>query len=51
MKAGVPKQASSEEGSSEKVKVYLRIRPLTEAEKERGEEQVRLCTVSTLLLP
>uniref|UniRef100_A0A8C7WIV7 Kinesin-like protein n=1 Tax=Oncorhynchus mykiss TaxID=8022 RepID=A0A8C7WIV7_ONCMY len=28
-------------GSTDRVRVFLRIRPLTEGEKERGEEQVR----------
>ncbi|KAJ8348315.1 hypothetical protein SKAU_G00269040 [Synaphobranchus kaupii] len=40
MKSGTDSRGSAEEeGSSEKVKVYLRIRPLTEGEKERGEQQ------------
>lgn len=33
------KQGSSNEGSSERVKVFLRIRPLTETERAREEEQ------------
>lgn len=33
---------SSNEGNTERVKVYVRIRPLTEVEKGRGEDQVCL---------
>lgn len=39
MKPGLVRQGSGDEGSAERVKVYLRIRPLSEVEKERGEEQ------------
>ncbi|XP_034029239.1 kinesin-like protein KIF20A [Thalassophryne amazonica] len=39
VKPAVTRPGSSEEGSSEKVKVYLRVQPLIEAELERGEEQ------------
>lgn len=51
MKTGVSKQGNSDE-NAEKVKVYLRIRPLTEEEKERGEEQgcVHVQNDSTLIL-
>ncbi|KAM6986663.1 kinesin-like protein KIF20A [Aplochiton taeniatus] len=35
---GLPKHGSSDEGNTDKVKVYLRIRPLSEAEKASGEE-------------
>lgn len=34
-------QRSRDEGSTDRVKVFLRIRPLTEAERGQGEEQVR----------
>ncbi|XP_078477969.1 LOW QUALITY PROTEIN: kinesin-like protein KIF20A, partial [Lampetra planeri] len=46
------RQGSGGEGISEKVKVYLRIRPLTESERERGEEQgcVAVQDEETLLL-
>lgn len=37
-KTGLPKQRSSDEANTDKVKVYLRIRPLTETEKASGEE-------------
>ncbi|XP_070839008.1 kinesin-like protein KIF20A [Chaetodon trifascialis] len=39
VKPAVVKQRSCDEGNSEKVKVFLRIRPLTETERSRGEEQ------------
>lgn len=42
MKPSFLRQGTQEQGNAEKVKVYLRIRPLTEIEKDRGEEQVRL---------
>lgn len=42
VKPAVVRQGSSNEGNSERVKVFLRIRPLTEAERVREEEQVRL---------
>ena len=35
------RQGNGDEGSTDRVRVFLRIRPLTEGEKERGEEQVR----------
>ncbi|KAF7643035.1 hypothetical protein LDENG_00246160 [Lucifuga dentata] len=35
----VVRQGRSDDGSTERVKVYLRIRPLTEAERERAEDQ------------
>lgn len=38
IKSDVSRRGSGDDGS-EKLKVFLRIRPLTEAEKERGEEQ------------
>uniref|UniRef100_A0A667X9W1 Kinesin-like protein n=1 Tax=Myripristis murdjan TaxID=586833 RepID=A0A667X9W1_9TELE len=46
------RQGSSDEGSTEKVKVYLRIRPLTEGEKAMGEEQgcVNIQNEETLML-
>uniref|UniRef100_A0A8C7RHE5 Kinesin-like protein n=1 Tax=Oncorhynchus mykiss TaxID=8022 RepID=A0A8C7RHE5_ONCMY len=40
---GVIRQGSGGEGNTDKVKVFLRIRPLTEGEKERGEEQGCVC--------
>ncbi|XP_072517517.1 kinesin-like protein KIF20A [Salminus brasiliensis] len=45
-------RTGSRDDASEKLKVFLRIRPLTEAEKERGEEQGCVCvqTEDTLLL-
>ncbi|TNN23255.1 hypothetical protein EYF80_066626 [Liparis tanakae] len=41
------KPAAARQGScdEERVKVFLRIRPLTEAESQRGEEQVRVWTL------
>lgn len=39
IKPDVSRRGSAGDGS-EKLKVFLRIRPLTEAEQERGEEQV-----------
>ncbi len=39
IKPDVSRRGSANDGS-EKLKVFLRIRPLTEAEHERGEEQV-----------
>ncbi|XP_067350658.1 kinesin-like protein KIF20A isoform X1 [Channa argus] len=52
VKPGLFKQGSSDERSAERVKVYLRIRPLSEVERERGEEQgcVAVQDVETLLL-
>eukprot|EP00064_Thunnus_orientalis_P008308 superscaffoldBa00000979_g8331 len=51
-KPAVVRQGSGGEGNSEKVMVYLRIRPLTEAEREVGEEQgcVNVQDEETLLL-
>ncbi|KAG8008168.1 Kinesin-like protein KIF20A [Nibea albiflora] len=45
-------QRSCDEGSTDRVKVFLRIRPLTEAERGRGEEQgcVAVQDEETLLL-
>ncbi len=40
IKPDVSRRGSADDGS-EKLKVFLRIRPLTEAEQERGEEQVK----------
>uniref|UniRef100_A0A3P8WYB9 Kinesin-like protein n=1 Tax=Cynoglossus semilaevis TaxID=244447 RepID=A0A3P8WYB9_CYNSE len=34
-----PRPSTTEQGSSEKVQVFLRIRPLSHTEKDRGEEQ------------
>ncbi|XP_041966558.1 kinesin-like protein KIF20A isoform X1 [Alosa sapidissima] len=50
-KAAVERKGSADEGS-EKLKVFLRIRPLTQAEKDRGEEQgcVSMQGDETLLL-
>ncbi|KAJ8405443.1 hypothetical protein AAFF_G00319160 [Aldrovandia affinis] len=53
VKAVMDRQGSEEEeGSTERVRVYLRIRPLTEGEKERGGEQGCVCIQDdkTLLL-
>uniref|UniRef100_A0A4W6CPC0 Kinesin-like protein n=1 Tax=Lates calcarifer TaxID=8187 RepID=A0A4W6CPC0_LATCA len=51
VKSGLVRQGSGEE-NTERVKVYLRIRPLTETERERGEEQgcVAVQDEGTLLL-
>lgn len=38
IKSDISRRGSADDGS-EKLKVFLRIRPLTEAEKDRGEEQ------------
>lgn len=48
----VVRQGSCDEGSTERVKVFLRIRPLTETERGRGEEQgcVAVQDEETLLL-
>ncbi|XP_076024300.1 kinesin-like protein KIF20A isoform X2 [Genypterus blacodes] len=48
----VVRQGSHDEWSQERVKVFLRIRPLTETERERGEEQgsVAVQDDETLLL-
>ncbi|XP_071754335.1 kinesin-like protein KIF20A [Centroberyx gerrardi] len=52
VKPALPRQGSNDEGSSDKVKVYLRIRPLTERERETGEEQgcVNIQNEETLML-
>uniref|UniRef100_A0A8C1VQA9 Kinesin-like protein n=1 Tax=Cyprinus carpio TaxID=7962 RepID=A0A8C1VQA9_CYPCA len=49
--ADVSRRGSADDGS-EKLKVFLRIRPLTDAEKERGEEQgcVNVQSEDSLLL-
>lgn len=39
-KAALERRGSEDEGM-QKLKVFLRIRPLTQTEKDRGEEQVR----------
>uniref|UniRef100_A0AAQ6ABU2 Kinesin-like protein n=1 Tax=Amphiprion ocellaris TaxID=80972 RepID=A0AAQ6ABU2_AMPOC len=46
------KRGSCDEGSAERVKVFLRIRPLTNTERDRGEEQgcVAVQDEETLLL-
>ncbi|XP_048023030.1 kinesin-like protein KIF20A isoform X1 [Megalobrama amblycephala] len=51
VKSDVSRRGSADDGS-EKLKVFLRIRPLTEAEKERGEEQgcVNVQSEDSLLL-
>ncbi|KAL7390078.1 hypothetical protein ABVT39_014523 [Epinephelus coioides] len=51
-KPAVVRQGSCEEGNTERVKVFLRIRPLTETESDRGEEQgcVAVQDEETLLL-
>nr|XP_061801831.1 kinesin-like protein KIF20A [Nerophis lumbriciformis] len=45
-------QGSGDKGDTERVKVFLRIRPLTEVERERGEDQecVNIQDEETLLL-
>ncbi|XP_060942206.1 kinesin-like protein KIF20A [Limanda limanda] len=52
VKSGLVRQGSGGEGNADRVKVYLRIRPLTEMERERGEEQgcVAVQDEETLLL-
>nr|XP_019941384.1 PREDICTED: kinesin-like protein KIF20A isoform X2 [Paralichthys olivaceus] len=52
VKSGLGRQGSGDEGNADRVKVYLRIRPLTEVERERGEEQgcVAVQDEETLLL-
>uniref|UniRef100_A0A8C7N4S6 Kinesin-like protein n=1 Tax=Oncorhynchus kisutch TaxID=8019 RepID=A0A8C7N4S6_ONCKI len=40
---GLEHRPSIREGSTDRVRVFLRIRPLTEGEKERGEEQGCVC--------
>ncbi|XP_040007021.1 kinesin-like protein KIF20A isoform X2 [Xiphias gladius] len=52
VKPGLVRQGSGGERNTERVKVYLRIRPLTETERERGEEQgcVAVQDEETLLL-
>ncbi|XP_043077329.1 kinesin-like protein KIF20A [Puntigrus tetrazona] len=51
IKSAVGRRGSADDGS-EKLKVFLRIRPLTEAERERGEEQgcVNVQSEDSLLL-
>ncbi|XP_051956065.1 kinesin-like protein KIF20A isoform X2 [Xyrauchen texanus] len=51
IKSDVSRRGSADDGA-EKLKVFLRIRPLTEAEKERGEEQgcVNVQSEDSLLL-
>uniref|UniRef100_A0A8C9RQ40 Kinesin-like protein n=1 Tax=Scleropages formosus TaxID=113540 RepID=A0A8C9RQ40_SCLFO len=52
-KVGAGRRGSEEEdGTPEKVRVYLRVRPLTELEKGRGEDQGCVCIQSeeTLIL-
>ncbi|XP_073680893.1 kinesin-like protein KIF20A [Garra rufa] len=51
MKPDVSRRGSADDGS-DKLKVFLRIRPLTEAEKERGEQQgcVNVQSEDSLLL-
>lgn len=52
VKPAVVRQGSRDEGNTERVKVFLRIRPLTEAERVKGEEQgcVAVQDEETLLL-
>ncbi|XP_053298163.1 kinesin-like protein KIF20A [Pleuronectes platessa] len=52
VKSGLVRQGSGGEANADRVKVYLRIRPLTETERERGEEQgcVAVQDEETLLL-
>ncbi|XP_051256996.1 kinesin-like protein KIF20A isoform X1 [Dicentrarchus labrax] len=52
VKPAVATQGSCDEGNTDRVKVFLRIRPLTETERERGEEQgcVAVQDEETLLL-
>ncbi|XP_029374737.1 kinesin-like protein KIF20A [Echeneis naucrates] len=52
VKPGLLRQGCGNEGNGERVKVYLRIRPLTEMEKVKGEEQgcVAVQDEETLLL-
>lgn len=38
------RQGSADEASSERVKVYVRVRPLSKEERERSQEQVRPLT-------
>ncbi|TKS83984.1 Kinesin-like protein KIF20A [Collichthys lucidus] len=51
-KPAMSTQRSRDEGSTDRVKVFLRIRPLTEAERSQGEEQgcVAVQDEETLLL-
>ncbi|XP_045080390.1 kinesin-like protein KIF20A isoform X2 [Coregonus clupeaformis] len=46
VKPGVARQGNGDEGSTDKVRVFLRIRPLTEGEKERGEEEGCVCVLN-----
>ncbi|KAF1378639.1 hypothetical protein PFLUV_G00192620 [Perca fluviatilis] len=52
VKPAAVRQGSRDEGNTERVKVFLRIRPLTEMENVRGEEQgcVAVQNEETLLL-
>uniref|UniRef100_A0A8D3DZR3 Kinesin-like protein n=1 Tax=Scophthalmus maximus TaxID=52904 RepID=A0A8D3DZR3_SCOMX len=52
VKPGLVRQGSGGEGNAERVKVFLRIRPLTDLERERGEAQgcVAVQDGETLLL-
>ncbi|CAJ1064044.1 kinesin-like protein KIF20A [Xyrichtys novacula] len=52
VKSAAQRQESCDEGSVERVKVFLRIRPLAEAERDKGEEQgcVAVQDEETLLL-
>ncbi|XP_040907805.1 kinesin-like protein KIF20A isoform X2 [Toxotes jaculatrix] len=52
VKPGLVRQGSGGEGNTERVKVYMRIRPLTGMERERGEEEgcVAVQDEETLLL-
>ncbi|KAM3601814.1 uncharacterized protein V6R79_019269 [Siganus canaliculatus] len=51
-KTAAVRQGSSGDGNSERVKVFLRVRPLTTTEREKGEEQgcVAVQDEETLLL-
>lgn len=40
VKPPVVRHGNCDDGGTERVKVYVRIRPLTEVEKGRGEDQV-----------
>uniref|UniRef100_A0A7N6B1R1 Kinesin-like protein n=1 Tax=Anabas testudineus TaxID=64144 RepID=A0A7N6B1R1_ANATE len=52
VKSGLVRQGSGGEGNTERVKVYLRVRPLSEVERQKGEEQgcVAVQDEETLLL-
>lgn len=49
VKPGLVRQGSGGEGNTERVKVYLRIRPLSEMERQKGEEQVKLSATSSVI--